>query len=100
MPDILHMLTGYIASPEILLLLAGSIAMPDELFWCAGNKEAEVAGEYKAPQAPPANSPFERCQKSRRFQIYVHSKMLIADDEVMIGCSVCPPSVAPVQKFA
>ncbi|KAK9865095.1 hypothetical protein WJX84_006038 [Apatococcus fuscideae] len=54
------------------------------LFFCLGNKEAEVPGEYKAPQSPPANSAFERCQKARRFQIYVHSKMLIADDEYII----------------
>ena len=48
----------------------------------AGNKEEEWDGEPTPPQRPPAGSPYEAAQKHRRFQVYVHSKMMIVDDEV------------------
>lgn len=48
----------------------------------AGNKEATWEGEPKPAQSPPAGSPYEGAQKHRRFQIYVHSKMMVVDDEV------------------
>ena len=51
----------------------------------AGNKEALWEGEPKPSAAPPAGSPYEGAQKHRRFQIYVHSKLMIVDDEVHCG---------------
>ena len=55
----------------------------------AGNKEAVRDSEPTPTQPPPSGSPYEAAQKHRRFQIYVHSKMLIVDDEVrLISCPV------------
>lgn len=56
--------------------------MPQTLF--VGNKEAYRENEPTPAQQPPAGSPYEAAQKHRRFQIYVHSKMLIVDDEVKL----------------
>ena len=53
----------------------------------AGNKEVFWDGEPKPSVSPPAGSPYENAQKHRRFQIYVHSKLMIVDDEV--GLSLC-----------
>lgn len=47
-----------------------------------GNKEAHWDGEPTPPQHPSAGSPYEKAQQHRRFQVYVHSKMMIVDDEV------------------
>ncbi|KAL3162479.1 hypothetical protein ABBQ32_010140 [Trebouxia sp. C0010 RCD-2024] len=53
-------------------------------FFCLGNKEAHWDGEPTHAAAPPAGSPYEAAQKHRRFQIYVHSKLMIVDDEYVI----------------
>ncbi|KAL0792371.1 hypothetical protein Bca101_063748 [Brassica carinata] len=53
-------------------------------FFCLGNREVNKAGEYAAPEKPAANSDYARAQESRRFMIYVHSKMMIVDDEYII----------------
>ena len=47
-----------------------------------GNKEAHWDGEPTPPQHPAAGTPYEKAQQHRRFQVYVHSKMMIVDDEV------------------
>ena len=48
----------------------------------AGNKEEYQEGEYVPSAKPPSGSPYEAAQKNRRFQVYVHSKLMIVDDEV------------------
>lgn len=53
-------------------------------FYCLGNKEAHWDGEPTPPQQPAAGTPYEKAQQHRRFQVYVHSKMMIVDDEYII----------------
>ncbi|KAL1212636.1 Phospholipase D alpha 3 [Cardamine amara subsp. amara] len=53
-------------------------------FFCLGNREVSHAGEYLPPMKPGASSDYARSQESRRFMIYVHSKMMIVDDEYII----------------
>lgn len=50
----------------------------------AGNRETYQEGEYSPESNPPAGSPYENAQKNRRFQVYVHSKLMIVDDEVFL----------------
>lgn len=54
----------------------------------AGNKEEYQEGEYVPSDNPPADSPYEAAQKNRRFQVYVHSKLMIVDDEVRSRCHI------------
>ncbi|KAK4410608.1 Phospholipase D alpha 1 [Sesamum angolense] len=53
-------------------------------FFCLGNREVKRSGEYEPSEAPEADSDYEAAQKARRFMIYVHSKMMIVDDEYII----------------
>ncbi|KAI4316323.1 hypothetical protein L6164_024313 [Bauhinia variegata] len=53
-------------------------------FFCLGNREGKKDGEYAPPETPEPDSDYSRAQKSRRFMIYVHSKMMIVDDEYII----------------
>ncbi|KAK4374015.1 hypothetical protein RND71_004692 [Anisodus tanguticus] len=53
-------------------------------FFCLGNREVEKPGEYKPPQKPDPDTNYARAQEFRRFMIYVHSKMMIVDDEYII----------------
>ncbi|XP_027919899.1 phospholipase D alpha 1-like [Vigna unguiculata] len=53
-------------------------------FFCLGNREHKEPGEYTPPQEPEPESDYRRAQNSRRFMIYVHSKMMIVDDEYII----------------
>ncbi|XP_060673012.1 phospholipase D alpha 1 [Ziziphus jujuba] len=53
-------------------------------FFCLGNRKKQIPGEYVPPEAPEQDSDYSRAQKSRRFMIYVHSKMMIVDDEYII----------------
>ncbi|XP_054788395.1 phospholipase D alpha 1-like [Prosopis cineraria] len=64
----------------------GSKADPTEYltFFCLGNREVEKPGEYVPPERPVPGSNYDRAQKARRFMIYVHSKMMIVDDEYII----------------
>lgn len=48
----------------------------------AGNREEREEGEFEPEFKPPSGSPYEAAQKNRRFQVYVHSKLMIVDDEV------------------
>lgn len=53
-------------------------------FFCLGNRELKTPGEYIPPEKPDPDSDYSRAQQSRRFMIYVHSKMMIVDDEYII----------------
>ncbi|TKY74727.1 Phospholipase D alpha 1 [Spatholobus suberectus] len=53
-------------------------------FFCLGNREGKKDKEYTPTEAPEPDSDYSRAQKSRRFMIYVHAKMMIVDDEYMI----------------
>ncbi|KAL0429788.1 UNVERIFIED_CONTAM: Phospholipase D alpha 1 [Sesamum radiatum] len=53
-------------------------------FFCLGNREVKRSGEYEPSETPEADSDYEAAQKARRFMIYVHSKMMIVDDEYII----------------
>ncbi|XWS72665.1 hypothetical protein CRYUN_Cryun02cG0059900 [Craigia yunnanensis] len=54
------------------------------VFFCLGNREAKKTGEYLPTERPDPNSDYARAQQTRRFMIYVHSKMMIVDDEYII----------------
>ncbi|KAL3153372.1 hypothetical protein ABBQ38_011712 [Trebouxia sp. C0009 RCD-2024] len=53
-------------------------------FFCLGNREEREEGEFEPEFKPPSGSPYEAAQKNRRFQVYVHSKLMIVDDEYII----------------
>uniref|UniRef100_Q70EW5 Phospholipase D alpha 1 n=1 Tax=Cynara cardunculus TaxID=4265 RepID=PLDA1_CYNCA len=53
-------------------------------FFCLGNREAKKSGEYEPTEAPEPDSGYLHAQENRRFMIYVHSKMMIVDDEYII----------------
>ncbi|GAB4831716.1 Phospholipase D [Ancistrocladus abbreviatus] len=53
-------------------------------FFCLGNREALLPGEYEPIEKPETDSDYSRAQRSRRFMIYVHAKMMIVDDEYII----------------
>ncbi len=51
-------------------------------FFAPGNRESVQLGEAPPKMKAPGGGGAELAQLSRRFMIYVHSKMLIVDDEV------------------
>lgn len=53
-------------------------------FFCIGNREVKKSGEYEPSEHPEPDSDYLRAQEARRFMIYVHSKMMIVDDEYII----------------
>ncbi|KAK4600800.1 hypothetical protein RGQ29_010418 [Quercus rubra] len=53
-------------------------------FFCLGKREAMREGEYVPPEKPEPDTDYSRAQQARRFMIYVHSKMMIVDDEYII----------------
>jgi len=57
-------------------------------FYCLGNRETTTGSDAKIHEVPESfdgqREIPETLAKSRRFMIYVHSKMLIADDEYII----------------
>ncbi|XP_049393545.1 phospholipase D alpha 1 [Solanum stenotomum] len=53
-------------------------------FFCIGNREVKKSGEYEPSDKPESDTDYERAQEARRFMIYVHSKMMIVDDEYII----------------
>ncbi|KAJ0238515.1 Phospholipase D alpha 1 [Hirschfeldia incana] len=53
-------------------------------FFCLGNREVKKEGEYEPAERPDPDSDYMRAQEARRFMIYVHSKMMIVDDEYVI----------------
>ncbi|XP_026454541.1 phospholipase D alpha 1-like isoform X1 [Papaver somniferum] len=53
-------------------------------FFCLGNRETKKDGEYQPTEQPEPDSDYLKAQQARRFMIYVHSKMMIVDDEYII----------------
>ncbi|KAG8388278.1 hypothetical protein BUALT_Bualt02G0109000 [Buddleja alternifolia] len=53
-------------------------------FFCLGNREVKKDGEYEPSEKPKDDSNYLKAQEARRFMIYVHSKMMIVDDEYII----------------
>ncbi|GAB2268145.1 Phospholipase D [Dionaea muscipula] len=53
-------------------------------FFCLANRELKKSGEYEPTEQPEPDFDQERAQQARRFMIYVHSKMMIVDDEYII----------------
>uniref|UniRef100_J3MFL1 phospholipase D n=1 Tax=Oryza brachyantha TaxID=4533 RepID=J3MFL1_ORYBR len=53
-------------------------------FFCLGNREVQSNGEYVPAHHPREGTQYAKAQKARRFMIYVHSKMMIVDDEYII----------------
>ncbi|KAI5061954.1 hypothetical protein GOP47_0022493 [Adiantum capillus-veneris] len=54
-------------------------------FFCLGNRETKLPDELQPQQSPaPDNLPYQLAQEYRRFMIYVHSKMMMVDDEYII----------------
>ncbi|CAH9106756.1 unnamed protein product [Cuscuta europaea] len=53
-------------------------------FFCIGNREVKRSGEYEPSETPDPDTDYIRAQEARRFMIYVHSKMMIVDDEYII----------------
>ncbi|XP_006656220.1 phospholipase D alpha 2 [Oryza brachyantha] len=53
-------------------------------FFCLGNREVNMSGEYEPAGRPLDGTDYAKAQKARRFMIYVHSKMMIVDDEYII----------------
>ncbi|CAI9113994.1 OLC1v1037458C4 [Oldenlandia corymbosa var. corymbosa] len=53
-------------------------------FFCLGNREVKKSGEYEPSEQPEPDSDYIRAQEARRFMIYVHTKMMIVDDEYII----------------
>ncbi|KAL5729610.1 phospholipase D [Ranunculus cassubicifolius] len=53
-------------------------------FFCLGNREMKKDGEYTPTEVPEPDSDYIRAQEARRFMIYVHTKMMIVDDEYII----------------
>ncbi|KAG6530083.1 phospholipase D alpha 1-like [Zingiber officinale] len=53
-------------------------------FFCLGNREVKKSGEYEPEEQPPPDTDYSKAQEARRFMIYVHTKMMIVDDEYII----------------
>nr|AGW22212.1 phospholipase D alpha [Chorispora bungeana] len=53
-------------------------------FFCLGNREVKKDGEYEPSERPDPDTDYMRAQEARRFMIYVHTKMMIVDDEYII----------------
>ncbi|GBG72654.1 hypothetical protein CBR_g12228 [Chara braunii] len=53
-------------------------------FYCLGNREGYYDGEYAPPNPVSEDGHYKNSQDNRRFMIYVHSKMMIVDDEYII----------------
>ena len=67
---------------------AGSSAHPTDYlqFFAPGNREAQRPDEPPPEKKAPGGGGAELAQLTRRFMVYVHSKMMIVDDEVRCGC--------------
>jgi phosphatidylserine/phosphatidylglycerophosphate/cardiolipin synthase-like enzyme len=68
----------------VLLVPAGVAAHPTDYlqFFAPGNREAQRPDEPPAEKKAPGGGGAELAQLTRRFMVYVHSKMMIVDDEV------------------
>ncbi|RWR77387.1 C2 calcium-dependent membrane targeting [Cinnamomum micranthum f. kanehirae] len=70
----------------VALHAKGLEANPKEYltFFCLANREMKKDGEYTPQEEPEPDTDYQRAQQARRFMIYVHSKMMIVDDEYII----------------
>lgn len=68
---------------------AGVSAHPTDYlqFFAPGNREAQRPDEPPPEKKAPGGGGAELAQLTRRFMVYVHSKMMIVDDEVRCGCA-------------
>ncbi|KAF3789850.1 Phospholipase D alpha 1 [Nymphaea thermarum] len=65
--------------------MEGKASVCDYLnFYCLGNREVKRAEEYKPLKLPEVGCNYWRAQMNRRAPIYVHSKLMIVDDEYII----------------
>jgi len=55
-------------------------------FFCLGNREVKQEGEYEPEEHPEPDTDYIRAQEARRFMIYVHTKMMIGNESVVL----CP----------
>jgi phospholipase D1/2 len=64
----------------------GIVANPKDYltFFCLGNREVKRGGEYEPEEKPQPDTDYSMAQEHRRFMIYVHTKMMIVDDEYII----------------
>ncbi|XP_072950499.1 phospholipase D alpha 4 [Typha angustifolia] len=53
-------------------------------FFCLANREEKHWGEFVPHCLPPHLSDYWKAQQNRRFMIYVHSKLMIVDDEYIL----------------
>jgi phospholipase D1/2 len=53
-------------------------------FFCFGNREVKQEGEYEPAEQPEPDTDYIRAQESRRFMIYVHTKMMIGTESVLL----------------
>jgi len=53
-------------------------------FYCLGNRETTQGSDAQTEQPNPESKNAVILSKSRRFMVYVHAKMLVADDEFVI----------------
>ncbi|KAJ4767966.1 Phospholipase D [Rhynchospora pubera] len=53
-------------------------------FFCLGNREVKRDGEYEPEEKPQPDTDYSMAQEHRRFMIYVHTKMMVVDDEYII----------------
>ncbi|GLT85331.1 hypothetical protein SLE2022_035220 [Rubroshorea leprosula] len=53
-------------------------------FFCLGNREVKQDSDFCPPNKPSSDTHYSKAQCTRRFMIYVHSKMMIVDDEYII----------------
>ena len=66
---------------------AGSDAHPQDylMFFCLGNRETVDGCQHTADHSAPSGHPTQDAlNASRRTMIYVHSKMMMVDDEVVV----------------
>ena len=53
-------------------------------FFCIGNCEVKREGEYQPTEEPEPDSSYGRAQRALHFMIYVHNKMMIGMDPLII----------------
>lgn len=65
-----------------------------------GNREPKLEGEKEWPRQKEVKegSNLHLAQKARRFMIYVHSKLLICDDEVRLFFGRSPHQICPYRS--
>ncbi|KAK8948712.1 Phospholipase D alpha 1 [Platanthera zijinensis] len=82
----MEMMYGDVSAALMAKGIAGDYLNPRDYlnFFCLGNREEKRGGEYEPPETPERGSDYSRAQQARRFMIYVHSKMMIVDDEYII----------------